>query len=107
MSLRRRVALKVLPFAAPLAPRHLQRFKNEAQAAASLEHPNIVNVYSVGCERGVHYYAMQYVEGQTLAEVIAGLRQGSGARGQGPGVRGQGKAEGGRRKEEGGRCKGK
>jgi tetratricopeptide (TPR) repeat protein len=109
MSLRRRVALKVLPFAAPLAPRHLQRFKNEAQAAASLEHPNIVNVYSVGCERGVHYYAMQYVEGQTLAEVIAGLRQGSGAGGQGPGEGGRGTGEGGsgtgergREKREGG-----
>ena len=78
ISLHRRVALKVLPFAAVLDPRHLQRFKNEAQAAASLEHPNIVNVYSVGCERGVHYYAMPYVEGQTLAEVIRRLR---GARG--------------------------
>jgi hypothetical protein len=85
LSLRRRVALKVLPFAAVLDPRHLQRFKNEAQAAASLDHPNIVHVYSVGCDRGVHYYAMQYVEGQTLAEVIAGLRQGSAAGGQGEG----------------------
>jgi serine/threonine protein kinase/Flp pilus assembly protein TadD len=91
LSLGRRVALKVLPFAAVLDPRHLQRFKNEAQAAASLEHPNIVNIYSVGCERGVHYYAMQYVEGQTLAEVIAGLRQGSGDRGQGPGEADEGR----------------
>ncbi len=70
ISLRRRVALKVLPFAAVLDPKHLQRFKNEAQAAASLRHPNIVQVFSVGCERGVHYYAMDYIEGQTLAEVI-------------------------------------
>ena len=75
VSLGRRVALKVLPFAAVLDPRHLQRFKNEAQAAAALEHPNIVHVYSVGCERGVHYYAMQYIEGQTLAQVIEELRQ--------------------------------
>ena len=42
ISLGRRVALKVLPFAATLDPRQLQRFKNEAQAAAALEHPNIV-----------------------------------------------------------------
>jgi serine/threonine protein kinase/tetratricopeptide (TPR) repeat protein len=98
ISLHRRVALKVLPFAAVLDPRHLQRFKNEAQAAASLDHPNIVNVYSVGCERGVHYYAMQYVEGQTLAEVVrhlAGARdQESGARDEGSGARDQGSGEG-------------
>jgi tetratricopeptide (TPR) repeat protein len=79
ISLGRRVALKVLPFAAVLDPRHLQRFKNEAQAAAALEHPNIVNIYAVGCERGVHYYAMQFIEGQTLAQVIEELRKTSGA----------------------------
>ncbi|MHC4137750.1 MAG: serine/threonine protein kinase, partial [Planctomycetota bacterium] len=58
MSLGRRVALKVLPFAAVLDSRYLQRFKNEAQAAAHLHHTNIVPVYAVGCDRGVHYYAM-------------------------------------------------
>jgi WD40 repeat protein/serine/threonine protein kinase len=75
LSLGRRVALKVLPFAAALDPRQLQRFKNEAQAAAHLQHQNIVPVHGVGCERGVHYYAMQFIEGQTLATVIDGLRQ--------------------------------
>jgi hypothetical protein len=70
ISLQRRVALKVLPFASALDARHLQRFKNEAQAAAHLHHQNIVPVYAVGCERGVHYYAMQYIEGHTLAAVI-------------------------------------
>ena len=70
ISLGRRVALKVLPFAATMDPRHLQRFHNEAQAAASLHHEHIVPVYGVGCERGVHYYAMQFIDGQTLAEVI-------------------------------------
>jgi hypothetical protein len=79
LSLGRRVALKVLPFASMLDERQLQRFKNEARAAATLHHPNIVPVFSVGCERGVHFYAMQYVEGQTLAAVIDALRvQGSG-----------------------------
>jgi serine/threonine protein kinase len=76
ISLGRRVALKVLPFAAALDARHLQRFKNEAQAAALLQHPNIVSIYGVGCERGVHFYAMQFIDGQTLAEVIRDLRQG-------------------------------
>jgi len=75
ISLGRRVALKVLPFAALVDPKQLQRFQNEARAAASLDHPNIVHVYSVGCERAVHFYAMQYIEGQTLARVIAELRQ--------------------------------
>jgi hypothetical protein len=75
ISLGRRVALKVLPFAAALDPKQLQRFKNEAQAAALLQHQNIVPVYYVGCERGVHFYAMQYIEGQTLSEVIHELRE--------------------------------
>src|SRR5262249_7453927 len=61
ISLRRRVALKVLPFAAALDPRQLQRFRNEAIAAASLHHEHIVPVHAVGCERGVHFYAMQFV----------------------------------------------
>jgi hypothetical protein len=74
LSLGRRVALKVLPFAATLDPRHLQRFKNEAQAAAQLHHTHIVPVFGVGSDRGVHYYAMQFIEGQTLAGVIRDLR---------------------------------
>jgi serine/threonine protein kinase/Tfp pilus assembly protein PilF len=71
VSLARRVALKVLPFAATMDPRQLQRFHNEARAAAGLHHTNIVPVYGVGCERGVHYYAMQLIEGRTLADFIA------------------------------------
>ncbi len=70
VSLRRRVALKVLPFASVMDPRHLQRFKSEALAAAALDHPHIVKVYGVGCERGVHYIAFQFVDGQTLADLI-------------------------------------
>jgi serine/threonine protein kinase len=78
LSLGRRVALKVLPFAATLDSRHLQRFKSEAQAAALLHHPNIVPVYAVGCERGVHFYAMQLIEGQSLAALIVQLRRQAG-----------------------------
>jgi serine/threonine protein kinase len=76
LSLKQRtVAVKVLPFAATLDPRQLQRFKNEAQAAASLHHEHVVPVYCVGCERGVHYYAMQYIDGRSLAVVIEELRR--------------------------------
>src|SRR5262249_36671050 len=78
VSLGRRVALKVLPLAAALDARQLQRFKNEAQAAACLHHPHVVPVYGVGCERGVHYYAMQFIDGRTLADLIRELRHGAG-----------------------------
>ena len=74
LSLGRRVAVKVLSFASALDPRQLQRFRNEAQAAAQLHHTSIVPVYAVGCERGVHFYAMQLIDGQSLAEVIRELR---------------------------------
>jgi hypothetical protein len=78
VSLGRRIALKILPFALTLDPRQLQRFKNEARAAAHLHHTNIVPIYSVGCERSVHFYAMQFIEGQSLAEVIRGMRRQAG-----------------------------
>ncbi len=74
ISLCRRVALKVLPFASTLDHKQLQRFKNEAHAAAQLHHTNIVPVFATGCERSVHFYAMQYIEGQTLAELIREAR---------------------------------
>ena len=83
ISLNRRVALKVLPFAATMDPKQLQRFKNEAQAAAHLHHTNIVPVHAVGCERGVHYYAMQYIDGQTVAALIRELRKLAGLEGAG------------------------
>lgn len=74
MSLRRRVALKMLPFAGTLDEQTVKRFHNEALAAASLKHPNIVSVYSVGCERGVHYYAMELMDGPSLAGILDQLR---------------------------------
>jgi serine/threonine protein kinase len=74
LSIGRRVALKVLPFAAMLDRQQLNRFKNEARAAGTLDHPNIVAIHSVGCERGVHYYAMQLIEGQSLAQIVEQLR---------------------------------
>ena len=71
----RRVALKVLPFASMLDERQRTRFQNEARAAASLNHPHIVPVYSVGVERGVHYFAMQFIEGSSLAALLTRMRQ--------------------------------
>jgi serine/threonine protein kinase/Flp pilus assembly protein TadD len=78
LSLGRRVALKILPFASALDARQLQRFKHEAQTAAQLHHPHIVPIYAVGYDRGVHYYAMQFIEGKTLAAFIDVLRQTAG-----------------------------
>lgn len=75
LSMGRRVALKILPLAGALQQKSLQRFRNEVRAAAMLDHPHIVSVYSIGEERGVHYYAMQLIHGQTLAEVIGKLSQ--------------------------------
>jgi serine/threonine protein kinase/WD40 repeat protein len=74
ISLQRRVAIKTLPFAGVLNQRQLARFKNEALAAAALQHPNIVPVYAIGVDRGVHFYAMQYISGRNLAELIHDLR---------------------------------
>jgi serine/threonine protein kinase len=74
LSLGRRVALKILPFAAVMDPQQLARFSNEARAAAALNHPNIVPVYGVGNERGVHYYSMQFIQGQPLDHLIHELR---------------------------------
>jgi serine/threonine protein kinase len=70
ISLGRRVALKVLSGTAALDPLKLQRFRVETQAVAQLHHPHIVPIFAVGGERGTHYFAMQYIDGTTLAEVI-------------------------------------
>lgn len=75
LSLGRRVALKVLPLAAAMDPRALQRFQLEAQAAAWLQHPRIVPVYAVGSLGDVPYYAMQFIEGASLAELVNELRR--------------------------------
>ena len=83
MSLGRRVALKILPFASGLDARTRQRFQTEAQAAAQLHHTNIVPVYAVGSERGTHFYAMQMIDGQPLDAVIRTARGGSPSSGEG------------------------
>jgi tetratricopeptide (TPR) repeat protein len=77
VSLNRRVALKVLPFASSLDTSQLQRFQNEARVGALLQHPHIVPVFATGNERGVHYYAMQYIDGPSLASLVTGRRAGA------------------------------
>ena len=74
-SLGRHVALKVLPFNSLISSVHLERFRREARAAARLHHTNIAPVYGVGEENGLHYYAMQYIQGLGLDEVLAELRR--------------------------------
>ncbi|MGF1582887.1 MAG: protein kinase [Gemmataceae bacterium] len=74
VSLNRRVAVKLLPVHTAVDKRQRRRFYLEAQAAASLRHPHIVPVYSVGMNQGLHYYAMQFIDGCSLAGLIAGLR---------------------------------
>src|SRR5689334_13523583 len=74
-SLGRHVALKVLPSHALLDGVRLKRFQHEAQAAARLHHTNIVPIFGVGTVEGIHFYAMQFIQGRGLDEVINELRQ--------------------------------
>ncbi len=75
VSLGRHVALKVLPQQLLPNPKQQQRFEREARAAARLHHTNIVPVFGVGEEDGLHYYVMQYIQGQGLDEVLSELRR--------------------------------
>jgi serine/threonine protein kinase len=73
-SLHRTVAIKLLPLTSVLDSRQLTRFQHEAEAAASLQHPNIVPVYAVGCERGIHFYAMQFIQGSAMGAATVEAR---------------------------------
>jgi serine/threonine protein kinase/Tfp pilus assembly protein PilF/WD40 repeat protein len=74
-SLGRHVALKVLPLHHLMSPTHLERFRREARAAAQLHHTNIVPVFGVGECEGIHYYAMQFIQGQGLDTVLEEVRR--------------------------------
>src|SRR5271165_6497788 len=74
-SLGRHVALKVLPNHRMADPSQLERFRREARAAAMLHHTNIVPVFGVGEHEGVHYYAMQYIQGQGLDAVLREVKR--------------------------------
>jgi hypothetical protein len=74
-SLGRRVALKVLSRQHRADPRTRQRFEREARSAARLHHTNIVPVFGVGHQDGVHFYVMQLIDGQGLDSVLDELRK--------------------------------
>jgi serine/threonine protein kinase/regulator of sirC expression with transglutaminase-like and TPR domain len=74
-SLGRRVALKVLARGTATDSVFLERFRREARSAARLHHTNIVPVFGVGESDGVHYYAMQFIQGQGLDAVLADVRR--------------------------------
>ncbi len=75
ISLGRRVALKVLPRHASGNRTIEERFRREARAAARLHHTNIVPVFEVGKEEDIRFYAMQFIQGQSLDMVIGELRR--------------------------------
>ncbi|MBE1446336.1 Stk1 family PASTA domain-containing Ser/Thr kinase [Paenibacillus sp. OAS669] len=68
--LHRHVAVKVLRQQYVHDEEFIQRFRREAQAAASLSHSNVVSIYDVGQEEDIHYIVMEYIEGTTLNELI-------------------------------------
>jgi serine/threonine protein kinase len=68
--LRRPVALKLLPAEFSQSKERLRRFEQEAYAVAALNHPNIAHIYEIGETEGLHFIAMEYVDGETLREQI-------------------------------------
>ncbi len=70
-SLDREVALKVLNERLCKDEKYIARFKREARSAASIIHPNVIQIYSIGEEAGMHYFAMEYVRGDDLTELMA------------------------------------
>ncbi|MCI0458314.1 MAG: protein kinase [Gemmataceae bacterium] len=71
MNLKRTVALKMLPGDFPDDPTARGRFRTEAESAARLQHPNIVQIYEVGEHEGRPFFSMEYVEGGNLAKKLA------------------------------------
>ncbi|MHC4470183.1 MAG: serine/threonine-protein kinase [Planctomycetota bacterium] len=79
VSLKRPVALKVLPPALRADPRLVARFQREAEAAGRLRHPGIVPVFSVGSAAGAPFFAMELVEGKSLEAIVKELKEGGDA----------------------------
>jgi tetratricopeptide (TPR) repeat protein len=75
-SLNRRVAVKVLSTGLGLTSRAVARFRREAEAAAKLHHTNVVPIYATGEADGVHFYAMELIEGPSLDRVVRHMREG-------------------------------
>ena len=74
-SMDRRVALKVLPAAIAADARAAARFLREAQAAGRLGHPNVVAVHAMGVDGRTPYYAMELIDGETLATVLSRIHR--------------------------------
>jgi serine/threonine protein kinase len=72
ISLNRNVALKILPPALSSDESFVKRFQREAHAVARLNHPNIVHIYDIGEEEGLHFFSMEYVDGKPLDELVRG-----------------------------------
>jgi serine/threonine protein kinase len=70
-SLRRQVAIKLLPVDFTQNKTRLSRFEREAYAASSLNHPNILTIYEIGEQDGHHFIATEYVDGQSLRQHIS------------------------------------
>jgi tetratricopeptide (TPR) repeat protein len=76
--------VKILPAQMARPERHVARFVREAQAAARLHHTNIVPVFGVGEDQGIHFYVMQFIDGQGLDAVLRDIQQASGSASQTP-----------------------
>src|SRR5499426_2096375 len=68
----RKVALKILPADLAAHRDRMERFVREAKSAAALSHPNIAQIFEIGEDHGAHFIAMEFVDGQTLRELIRG-----------------------------------
>lgn len=75
LSLDRIVAIKVLPKRLSENPEFVERFYREGRAAARLNHPHIVQAYDVGESSGYHYFVMEYIDGQTVYDLLTGDRR--------------------------------
>lgn len=70
-SLNRSVAIKVLPDELAREPEFVRRFYAEASAAAKVVHPNVIPIHYIGEDQGCHFFAMQYIEGDSLAQLLS------------------------------------
>ena len=68
--LHRKVALKILPSDLAANKDRIRRFEQEAKAAAALNHPNIATIHEIGEHNGIHFIAMEFIDGQTLRQII-------------------------------------
>src|SRR2546423_3475462 len=72
----RTVVIKVLPPELTVKEANLKRFEREARLASALDHPNICTIFDLNEAGGVHYIAMQYVQGRNVRQLVAGPPRG-------------------------------